>query len=733
MPRHVRFLPLSLFTRTPASICHSSLARDLAPPPARTLSLSLSRVWPLPPHVFSQGTMRLKGSQAEVTMAQAGREVPLGLLPFLPIHAPTETLEVAPEFVTIFGPTGISTAHRIASISFAPPAMMRLVALDGSVVVLHSASHGEVWLANGTFSHGFCSACSTVQLKSFINASEGLVAAQVRREEPAHAHARARISGARQRVAGSLPLPPRRPLYLSSSHGRLMFFLLCLQAAFNAEIEVMSEHEEALCGDAANVGQVLHMSSMTIERAEALPEICSIAPVSDEEYEQGEEGEDEDPARRELSHGKASIDKGNGVSKMSKKAKKKYKYTLLKSVGGYYGAKQIAGKYGVSWTFEFAEWDTDMDGELTLAEMLSYAPIAFSFNEVCDPEDAEEFAYLFTCCFFHNIAEMQYPYDTVNLVEFLTYAAQLESPKKEYKEWKKETMDDMSRRQFKKKMKAFKKGTLIDADAIDCEVDDAAIAAVEAEARRELGDVRGRELSHSPLCPPPSSGCHPATSTLKLESGKAIRIDDVQVGDRIATPEGFEPVVGRLHADKTNSMEYYRFTTAAGTSMAVSKRHHIFANGVRTAPEKVVVGDMLTTESGAEEVATITKAYEAGVYTIITPSGTYYVDGVASTTYVAYIPYTVWRIFADGYVHLRYLLGAPIVASGEGLLPLFAQYELLEMLNLPEPLMFMLWPLTLLTTVAAELVNKVVASTPAMLTTCATATMAYKLVHGSHK
>ena len=116
---------------------------------------------------------------------------------------------------------------------------------------------------------------------------------------------------------------------------------------------------------------------------------------------------------------------------------------------------------------------------------------------------------------------------------------------------------------------------------------------------------------------------------------------------------------------------------------------------------------------------TITKAYEAGVYTIITPSGTYFVDGVASTTYVAYIPYTVWRIFADGYIHLRYLLGAPIVASGEGLLPLFPQYELLEMLNLPEPLMFMLWPLTLFASVAAELGAEVLESARAGLSSCA--------------
>ena len=72
-----------------------------------------------------------------------------------------------------------------------------------------------------------------------------------------------------------------------------------------------------------------------------------------------------------------------------------------------------------------------------------------------------------------------------------------------------------------------------------------------------------------------------------------------------------------------------------------------------------------------------------------------------------------------------------IVASGEGLLPLFPQYELLEMLDLPEPLMFMMWPLTLFVTVASELVNKVLELSPAMISACATATIAFKLTQSA--
>ena len=244
--------------------------------------------------------------------------------------------------------------------------------------------------------------------------------------------------------------------------------------------------------------------------------------------------------------------------------------------------------------------------------------------------------------------------------------------------------------------------------------------------------VGRRKLSHVPGCPQSNSGCHPASSTLMLEDGRTIRIDEVKEGERIATPSGFEPVVGRLHADKGRSMRYFRFTAADNTSVAISHRHHLIVNGERTAPEKVRVGDVLSTPRGPQPIVSVGLAEEHGVYAVITPSGTYYVDGVECTTYVAYIPYMAWRIFADGYVHLRYLLGVPIVPDGEGQLPLFKQYELLEAVQLPEPLMFALWPLTLTMTVVVEVINKVLTLSPAVCTACV-ATLALTRASGRAK
>jgi hypothetical protein len=221
-----------------------------------------------------------------------------------------------------------------------------------------------------------------------------------------------------------------------------------------------------------------------------------------------------------------------------------------------------------------------------------------------------------------------------------------------------------------------------------------------------LSASSSRRLSHAPMCPPSSSGCHPATSMLTTASGAAVRIDEALVGEVILTPHGLEPIVGKLHAAPHQSLDYFRITTANGTSLAISPKHWLFVNGVEAPPEHVAAGDVLTTTHGPEVVETVAFGKEAGVYHIVTPSGTYYVDGVAASTYVAYIPRWTWKIFADGYLHLRFKLGAPIVPEGEGTLSIFAFYNVLFTAGAPEWLLFALWPVTVAYTMAAELVNK---------------------------
>ena len=104
--------------------------------------------------------------------AQSGVEVSLGLLPFLPLYAPGQALEASPELVVVN--TALqTTAYRISEISFQPPTRLTLTALSGTRIVLVGAAVGHVHPLNGP-NATFCTACSTVQLKSAITGEPGI-------------------------------------------------------------------------------------------------------------------------------------------------------------------------------------------------------------------------------------------------------------------------------------------------------------------------------------------------------------------------------------------------------------------------------------------------------------------------------------------------------------------------------------------------------------------------------
>ena len=79
----------------------------------------------------------------------------------------------------------------------------------------------------------------------------------------------------------------------------------------------------------------------------------------------------------------------------------------------------------------------------------------------------------------------------------------------------------------------------------------------------------------------------------------------------------------------------------------------------------------MSTPDGPQAITAIAKETHAGAYHLVTPSGAYYVDGIAASTYVAYIPHAAWKIFGDGYITLRYQLGVPIVPEGRAPVTLF--------------------------------------------------------------
>lgn len=191
-----------------------------------------------------------------------------------------------------------------------------------------------------------------------------------------------------------------------------------------------------------------------------------------------------------------------------------------------------------------------------------------------------------------------------------------------------------------------------------------------------------------------------------------MRIDELTVGTLIQTAAGVEPVTAFLHAEPGRSETFFRFHTA-NASMAITNGHWLFVNGVERDPSTVKVGELLTTLCcGEQPVTEIEMRREQGLFHITTPSNSYYADGVLSSTYVDYVPQTVWRVFAGHYPHLRYLMGLPVTPEGHGPLSIFWTAQLFHALHLPQLAVDALWPFTAVAAFVAELVNTAVVQLP---------------------
>ena len=108
--------------------------------------------------VSSQVKTSISGSQlttkngSEVSTIQSGREVPLGLLPYLPLHAPKEALEAVPELIILRDPVKplTTSAYKVISMSFTPPHTLEIAAASGERIVLLGASRGYVCTFNAS-------------------------------------------------------------------------------------------------------------------------------------------------------------------------------------------------------------------------------------------------------------------------------------------------------------------------------------------------------------------------------------------------------------------------------------------------------------------------------------------------------------------------------------------------------------------------------------------------------
>ena len=108
------------------------------------------------------------------------------------------------------------------------------------------------------------------------------------------------------------------------------------------------------------------------------------------------------------------------------------------------------------------------------------------------------------------------------------------------------------------------------------------------------------------------------------------RIDTIQEGDHVQTPNGYQPVIGRFHADAEVAMPYHvLWAEGMDVPMGISDDHWLYIDGIESDPATAKVGQTVSTPNGPRRITKIEYYRQRGAYHIIVPGGMYYVDGTS--------------------------------------------------------------------------------------------------------
>lgn len=128
--------------------------------------------------------------------------------------------------------------------------------------------------------------------------------------------------------------------------------------------------------------------------------------------------------------------------------------------------------------------------------------------------------------------------------------------------------------------------------------------------------------------------CFPGQATLTSTSG-IVRMDQLKHGARIAVGGSqHSNVFAFSHRDPSSIGRYIRFTTDTHSSLAVSKGHYVFSDGILKPAHMIRVGDVLDTRSGSARVTMVEPSVlMQGRYNPHTLSGEMLVNGFRVSSY----------------------------------------------------------------------------------------------------
>jgi hypothetical protein len=164
--------------------------------------------------------------------------------------------------------------------------------------------------------------------------------------------------------------------------------------------------------------------------------------------------------------------------------------------------------------------------------------------------------------------------------------------------------------------------------------------------------------------------CFAGSETVTLESGAALPISSVRVGDRVLAADAkgvlsFSPVIAVPHAENSIVATFIEISTATGKSIKMTPEHLVLAGACDQASSQmslmraadVTMGLCLRTVDGLEAVESTKVATATGIYTVVTMQEFLVVNGIVAS------PFAVNHAIPEAWYSIHRMLYAVLPAA----------------------------------------------------------------------
>lgn len=139
-----------------------------------------------------------------------------------------------------------------------------------------------------------------------------------------------------------------------------------------------------------------------------------------------------------------------------------------------------------------------------------------------------------------------------------------------------------------------------------------------------------------------TASCFPASATAQVERRGVVRMDELEIGDRVLTgidehgQQSFSEVFFFSHQDKTVISTFLRIRTFNHRMLEVTPSHYLYVNGSLSTAKTVRVGDIIDFSNGTvTRVERVEHSRRQGLFNPQTIHGNIVVNGVRISTYTS--------------------------------------------------------------------------------------------------